>query len=93
MSLIAQNRQVVLPIIFEALERNIQSHWNQAVHGLTVNVRKMFLEMDDELFDECQRRFAEKEARAREVEEQRELTWKKLADVAAQRGEDYMVTV
>ena len=93
--LIAQNRQVVLPIIFEALERNIQSHWNQAVHGLTVNVRKMFMEMDAELFDECQRQFAEKEARAREVEEQREMTWKKLADVAAERGRgrDYMVTV
>ncbi|BAT80730.1 hypothetical protein VIGAN_03032900 [Vigna angularis var. angularis] len=37
-SLIAQNRTVVLPIIFEALEKNIQSHWNQAVHELTVNV-------------------------------------------------------
>ena len=93
MSLIAQNRQVVLPIIFEALERNIQSHWNQAVHGLTVNVRKMFMEMDAELFDECQRQFSEKEARASEVEEQREMTWKKLADVAAERGGDDMVTV
>ena len=93
MNLIAQNRQVVLPIIFEALERNIQSHWNQAVHGLTVNVRKMFMEMDAELFEECQRQFAEKEARAREVDEQREMTWKKLADVAAQRGGDDMVMV
>ncbi|CAB4317729.1 unnamed protein product [Prunus armeniaca] len=90
--LIAQNRNVTLPIIFEALERNIQSHWNQAVHGLTVNVRKMFLEMDADLFEECQRQLAEREARSREVEEQRELTWKKLADAAAQRGEDDMVT-
>ena len=91
-NLIAQNRNVILPIIFEALEMNIQNHWNQAVHGLTVNVRKMFLEMDAELFEECQRQLAEREARAREVEEQRELTWKKLADVAAQRGEEDMVT-
>ncbi|XP_021817149.1 serine/threonine protein phosphatase 2A 57 kDa regulatory subunit B' beta isoform [Prunus avium] len=91
--LIAQNRNVTLPIIFEALERNIQSHWNQAVHGLTVNVRKMFLEMDADLFEECQRQLAEREARSREVEEQRESTWKKLADAAAQKGEDDMVTV
>lgn len=90
--LIAQNRNVTLPIIFEALERNIQSHWNQAVHGLTVNVRKMFLEMDADLFEECQRQLAEREARSREVEEQRESTWKKLADAAAQKGEDDMVT-
>ncbi|KAF2289862.1 hypothetical protein GH714_038937 [Hevea brasiliensis] len=89
-SLIAQNRSVILPIIFEALEKNIQSHWNQAVHGLTVNVRKMFLEMDTELFEECQRQYEEKESRAKEVEEQREMTWKRLADVAAQREGDDM---
>lgn len=92
-SLIAQNRNVILPIIFEALEKNIQSHWNQAVHGLTVNVRKMFLDMDAELFEECQNQYEEKESRAKEVEEQRELTWKRLADVAEQRRGEDMVTV
>lgn len=85
-SLIAQNRNVILPIIFGALEKNIENHWNQAVHGLTVNVRRMFLEMDVELFDECQRQYAENEAKAQEREEQRELKWKRLADVAAQGG-------
>ncbi|XP_044487052.1 serine/threonine protein phosphatase 2A 57 kDa regulatory subunit B' beta isoform-like [Mangifera indica] len=91
-SLIAQNRNVILPIIFEALEKNIQSHWNQAVHGLTVNVRKMFLEMDMELFEECQIQYTEKQSRAKEMEEQREWTWKRLADVAAERGGEDMVT-
>ena len=90
-SLIAQNRTVVLPIIFEALEKNIKSHWNQAVHGLTVNVRKMFIEMDAELFEECQRQFEEREAKAKELEVQRELNWKRLAEAASQNGVD-MVT-
>ncbi|CAK9143527.1 unnamed protein product [Ilex paraguariensis] len=85
-SLIAQNRNVILPIIFESLEKNIQSHWNQAVHGLTVNVRKMFLEMDTELFEECQRQYAEKEAKAKELEEQRELKWQRLAAAATLGG-------
>lgn len=90
-SLIAQNRTVILPIIYEALERNIESHWNQAVHGLTVNVRKMFMEMDLELFEECQRHYEERQSKAQEVQQQRELTWKRLADAAAQRGGDGMV--
>lgn len=77
-SLVAQNRQVVLPIIFSALERNTRSHWNQAVHGLTLNVRKMFMEMDQDLFHECQRKYREDEAKAKEVEEMREITWKRL---------------
>ncbi|RDX80181.1 Serine/threonine protein phosphatase 2A 57 kDa regulatory subunit B' beta isoform, partial [Mucuna pruriens] len=91
-SLIAQNRTVILPIIFEAFEKNISSHWNQAVHGLTVNVRKMFLEMDAELFEECQRQYAEKEAKAQEIAEQQEIKWKKLADAAAQNGAVDMIT-
>lgn len=93
MSLIAQNRDVILPLIFEALEKNMRGHWNQAVYGLTANVRKMFLEMDAELFGECERQLLEKEARARELEEQRELTWKKLEAVAAQAVRDNMVLV
>lgn len=91
-SLIAQNRTVILPIIFEAFERNIESHWNQAVHGLTVNVRKMFIEMDGELFEECQRNYAEKQAKAIEEAEKRELNWKRLAEAAAQNGVADMVT-
>ncbi|XP_044979642.1 serine/threonine protein phosphatase 2A 57 kDa regulatory subunit B' alpha isoform-like [Hordeum vulgare subsp. vulgare] len=92
-SLIAQNRGVILPIIFEALERNIQSHWNQAVNGLTANVRKMFLDMDSELFEECQQQYIEKVAKAKELEEQRESAWRQLEAVAAKASGDDMVLV
>ncbi|KAF0896823.1 hypothetical protein E2562_028120 [Oryza meyeriana var. granulata] len=93
-SLIAQNRSVIFPIIFEALERNIQSHWNQAVHGLTANVSEMFLDMDSELFEECQQQYIEKQARAKEMEEQRESAWRQLeAAVAAKALGDDMVLV
>ncbi|XP_068647404.1 serine/threonine protein phosphatase 2A 57 kDa regulatory subunit B' beta isoform-like isoform X2 [Aristolochia californica] len=90
-NLMAQNRVVIFPIIFESLEKNMQNHWNQAVHGLTTNVRKMFLEMDCELFEECQRQYLEKQANAKELEEQRELTWKRLeALIAAKSGAEEM---
>eukprot|EP01018_Ginkgo_biloba_P003821 Gb_31232 [translate_table: standard] len=85
-SLIAQNRHVILPLIFPALERNTRSHWNQGVHNLTLNVRKMFLEMDEELFQECQGKFQEEEAKAKEVQERREMTWKRLEVVAASKA-------
>ncbi|AAF23248.1 putative protein phosphatase 2A, regulatory B subunit, B56, armadillo-like helical [Arabidopsis thaliana] len=95
--LIAQNRSVILPIIYPTLEKNIQSHWNQAVHGLTTNIKKMFMEMDPELFEECQRQYEEKQAKSKEVEEQRQYTWKRLAEAAAERDggggeEDHMIT-
>ncbi|KAG8465708.1 hypothetical protein KFE25_003015 [Diacronema lutheri] len=52
-SLIAQNREQILPIVFEALYNNSRSHWNTTVHSLTCNVVKLFMEMDANLFDEC----------------------------------------
>ncbi|CDY35507.1 BnaA01g24050D [Brassica napus] len=70
--LIAQNRSVILPIIFASLEKNTESHWNQAVHGLSENIKRMFMEMDPELFEECQQEYEEKQARLKEVEEQRQ---------------------
>lgn len=95
-SLIAQNRIVIFPIIFEALEKNIQGHWNQAVHGLTGNVRKMFLDMDSELFEECQHQYKEKTENAAAMKEQRELTWKRLEEIGESNGKstgDDMVLV
>eukprot|EP00249_Psilotum_nudum_P023764 c28977_g1_i3 orf=905-2506(-) len=94
-SLIAQNRGVILPLIFAALERNARGHWNQAVHGLTLNVRKIFLEMDDKLFHECQHKFEEEETKAKEVQEKREFTWQQLEYVASSNafsGEAVLVT-
>ncbi|GER35174.1 serine/threonine protein phosphatase 2Aregulatory subunit B, partial [Striga asiatica] len=53
--LIANNRHAILPIIFDSLDSNIRAHWNQAINGLSSNVRRMFLEMDSELFERGKR--------------------------------------
>lgn len=93
MSLIAQNRHVVLPLIYPALVRNTTSHWNQTVHTLTVNVRKMFMEMDQELFQECDRKYQDDVAKANSVDEKREETWRRLEAAAATRSQAYFSVV
>ncbi|XP_043689188.1 serine/threonine protein phosphatase 2A 59 kDa regulatory subunit B' gamma isoform-like [Telopea speciosissima] len=85
-NLITQNRKVILPIIFPALERNTRGHWNQAVQSLTLNVRKVFMDFDPELIEECLLKFQEDEAKERERQEKRESVWKRLEDVAASRA-------
>ncbi|KAG5551708.1 hypothetical protein RHGRI_009953 [Rhododendron griersonianum] len=82
-NLITDNRNVILPIIFPALERNMQSHWNQAVQSLTLNIRKIFSDADQSLFDECLVRFREDETKEKEAREKQESIWKRLEDVAA----------
>lgn len=82
--LIAENRHAILPIIFDPLEKNIQNHWNQAINGLSCNVRRMFVEMDGELYERCQRQYEKKQAMAGELEEKRITTWKRLEEVASE---------
>lgn len=84
-NLVAQNRQVIVPLIFSALEKNASCHWSLAVNGLTANVRKMFQDLDQELFQDCQKRYLEDEDKAKAVEEKREKTWKRLEMLAASR--------
>ncbi|XP_066360716.1 serine/threonine protein phosphatase 2A 57 kDa regulatory subunit B' kappa isoform [Miscanthus floridulus] len=82
-SLIAQNRQVIMPLVVPALEHNIQNHWNQAVLNLTMNVKKMFSEMDDDLFSSCLAKYKEEEEKRASLEAKRKLTWEKLESAAA----------
>lgn len=82
-NLIAHNRQVILPIIFPALERNAQNHWNHAVLNLSINIRKMFMEMDDLLFLTCHAHFKEEEAMLSMTAEKRKEAWKQLESAAS----------
>eukprot|EP00741_Cyanophora_paradoxa_P008167 tig00001265_g7904.t1 len=89
-SLVAQNRQRVLPIVFGALQlningalqNNIKAHWNTTVHNLTYNVQKLFMEMDSGLFDECARKWKEQQETEKSRLNNRKKSWEKLEAIA-----------
>ncbi|GAB4847930.1 hypothetical protein Ancab_026990 [Ancistrocladus abbreviatus] len=85
-NLIKQNRKVILPIIFPSLEMNVRNHWNQAVQSLTLNVRKIFSDIDPDLYEECLLKFQEDEAREKDIELKRETIWKRLEEIAAMKA-------
>ncbi|CAD6230315.1 unnamed protein product [Miscanthus lutarioriparius] len=82
-SLVAQNRQAIMPIVTPALEENIQSHWNVSVLNLTTNVKKMLSEMDEELFSACLATHKEAEEMRALLEGKRRLAWELLESAAA----------
>ncbi|KAL6978064.1 hypothetical protein U1Q18_047933 [Sarracenia purpurea var. burkii] len=88
-NLIKQNCNVILPLIFPVLERNASSHWNEAVHSLTLNIRKIFFDLDPELFKECMLVFQEEELKKEEVKARREATWKRLEEIASKKAAIY----
>ncbi|XP_056105957.1 serine/threonine-protein phosphatase 2A 56 kDa regulatory subunit delta isoform isoform X2 [Rhinichthys klamathensis goyatoka] len=62
MSLISDNAAKILPIMFPALYKNSKSHWNKTIHGLIYNALKLFMEMNQKLFDDCTQQYkAEKQ--------------------------------
>ncbi|VDD93902.1 unnamed protein product [Enterobius vermicularis] len=75
MSLISDNDNaaVILPIMFPALYKNSKNHWNKTIHGLIYNALKLFMEINQRLFDECSQNYN------REREEEAEKLKKKLA--------------
>ena len=52
MSLIEENSNTILPIMFPALYKISKEHWNQTIVALVYNVLKTFMEMNSKLFDE-----------------------------------------
>ncbi|KAL3821584.1 hypothetical protein ACJIZ3_007489 [Penstemon smallii] len=84
-NLITTNQKVILPIILPSLEKNARGHWNQAVLSLTLNVRKVFSDADQSFFKECLAKCEEHEPIEKEMQERRELIWKRLENVAASK--------
>ncbi|KAH0856283.1 hypothetical protein HID58_084544, partial [Brassica napus] len=84
-NLVAHNREAILPIMFAALEKNAENHWNQSVLNLTLNVRKMLCEMDEDLFMSCHARFQEEEAKQCSVIEKRKEKWARLESAASMK--------
>ena len=58
MSLISDNYSVILPIMYPAFYRNSRNHWNKTIHGLIYNALKLFMEMNQKVFDECTQQYA-----------------------------------
>ncbi|KAH8292259.1 hypothetical protein KR054_007685 [Drosophila jambulina] len=82
MSLIADNSAVILPIMFPALNRNSKTHWNKTIHGLIYNALKLFMEMDQRLFDECSKNYKQEKQMEREKLSQREELWQHVESLA-----------
>ena len=82
MSLIGDNASVILPIMFPALYKNSKSHWNKTIHGLIYNALKLFMEMNQKLFDECTQQYKLEQKKEKEKVKQRLDAWKNLDKLA-----------
>lgn len=82
MSLISDNAATILPIMFPALYRNSKNHWNKTIHGLIYNALKLFMEMNQKLFDECTQQYKAERLKEKDKAKQRIDAWNKVESKA-----------
>lgn len=52
-NLMAENMNVLMPIIFPTLYKTSKTHWNKTILGLVYNALKLCMDISPELFDDC----------------------------------------
>jgi len=82
MSLIEENNQVIMPIMFPALYRISKEHWNQTIVALVYNVLKTFMEMNSRLFDDLTASYKADRQKEKKKEREREDLWRKMQDLS-----------
>lgn len=81
LSLIEENNQAVMPLMFPALYRISKEHWNQTIVALVYNVLKTFMEMNSKLFDELTSAYKTERQREKKREKERDELWKRLSQL------------
>ncbi|XP_019371975.1 PREDICTED: serine/threonine-protein phosphatase 2A 56 kDa regulatory subunit alpha isoform [Gavialis gangeticus] len=81
LSLIEENIDKILPIMFGSLYKISKEHWNPTIVALVYNVLKTLMEMNGKLFDELTSTYKAERQREKKKELEREELWRKLEDL------------
>ncbi|KAA0723183.1 PP2A B subunit isoform B'-beta [Triplophysa tibetana] len=80
LSLIEENCQVILPLVFGTLYRVSKEHWNQTIISLIYNVLKTFMEMNSKLFDDLTASYKVEKQKELKKERERAELWRNLEE-------------
>ncbi|ETO25283.1 PP2A-widerborst subunit, partial [Reticulomyxa filosa] len=82
----SDHRDQILPIIFPALQHNFTNHWNPTVTNLTLNIIRIFKEMDKDLYEDTSKKFKNQKQTPDCKAEQRAEKWNKIRQLKTTSG-------
>ncbi|XP_028676394.1 serine/threonine-protein phosphatase 2A 56 kDa regulatory subunit alpha isoform [Erpetoichthys calabaricus] len=88
LSLIEENINKILPIMFGNLYRISKEHWNTTIVALVYNVLKTLMEMNSTLFDELTASYKAERQREKKKEQEREELWMKLEELRIKEAQN-----
>jgi len=77
LSLITEHMEEIFPIMFPALYKS-KLHWNKTIHTLVFNALKLFMEMNQQLFDERTQNYKTERQKEKEERRRRENEWETM---------------
>nr|XP_033794313.1 serine/threonine-protein phosphatase 2A 56 kDa regulatory subunit alpha isoform isoform X1 [Geotrypetes seraphini] len=86
LSLIEENIDKILPIMFGSLYKISKEHWNPTIVALVYNVLKTLMEMNGKLFDELTSSYKADRQREKKKDLEREELWRKLDDLKLKKA-------
>jgi len=75
----SDHRPVILPLLYPALQTNLDRHWNNTVTQLTTHIMQQFMDMDEKLFKEVELTYKE-EHRPKEKARERVQKWSTIKE-------------
>jgi len=73
----SDHRPVILPLLYPALQTNLDRHWNNTVTQLTTHIMQQFMDMDEKLFKEVEVTYKEQH-RPKERARNRSQKWTQI---------------
>jgi len=74
----SDHRKRILPIIYPALQKNYSKHWNSTVSSLTLNIIRIFKEMDKELYEEVAKNYKNGRQTPTVIKQKRDSKWRTI---------------
>ncbi|CDW53420.1 serine:threonine protein phosphatase 2A 56 kDa [Trichuris trichiura] len=84
-SLIEDNNEVIMPILYTPLYRMAKEHWNQSTVSSVYNVLKYFVEMNPKLFEELSAAAKAERVKEMKKEKERDEFWKRLEEMKSSK--------
>jgi len=79
----SDHRKRILPIIYPALQKNYSKHWNSTVSSLTLNIIRIFKEMDKELYEEVAKNYKNGRQTPTVVKQKRDSKWRTIEQMSS----------
>jgi len=81
LSLVADNIEVILPIIFPALYHDAKNHWNKAIRSMAYTSIRLFMDINEVVFGSVIDDYKKKRIKESQIRDQRVQTWKSLFEI------------